>query len=128
MSGNQRNSGAKSEDDERHGFAMDDTLADDGDSASLKRYVFSLGDTVYGPIGFVVHVVASSANEALALLRNCFTHFRGVDLGSHFCDSSPEGGILHFDVYFNPDEMSEEDIEEVDSDVEGYDEFEGENF
>lgn len=128
MSGNHRDSGEKSEDDERNGFAMDDTLADDGDSASLKRYVFSLGDTFYGPVGFVVHVVASSANEALALLQNCFTHDRGVDLGSHFCDPSPEGGILHFDVYFNPDEMSEEDIEEVDSDVEGYDECEGEIF
>lgn len=125
MSGNHRNGGAKSEDDELYGFSMDDTLEDDGASSSLKRYVFSMGSTIHGPIGFVVHVVARSESAALALLQNCFIHDRGVDLGSHFRDYSPEGGILHFDVYFNPDEMSEEDIEEVESDVEGYDDFEG---
>jgi hypothetical protein len=79
---------------------------------ALKRYEFSFGNSGTGPIGFVVHVIASSRTKALALLHKCLPASNCIDLGGRLREWDAEEGVRYFEVYFNPDAMRVENIME----------------
>lgn len=79
---------------------------------ALKRYEFSFGNSGTGPIGFVVHVIASSKTKALALLHKCLPASNCLDLEGRFREWDAEEGVRYFDIYFNPDAMTVENIME----------------
>ncbi|MDB4913715.1 MAG: hypothetical protein JWM95_1359 [Gemmatimonadetes bacterium] len=94
---------------DRHGYYT--TLQESDISvARMKSYLFSMGNSYTGPVGFTARVNATSKVNALAYLRGTFGDDPSVDLRRHF-HRGPLG-VQYLDVFFNPAVMSVRDIEE----------------
>lgn len=74
--------------------------------AKLRSYHFSLGDSSNGPVGFCARVNAASKKEAVAYLREVIGI--EVEVFRHMLESGE-----YVAVYFNPDKITEDDIDEV---------------
>lgn len=72
-------------------------------SGGSHRYHFSLGDSTKGPVGFCSVVEAESEAEAVKKLKDL--------LPEEFLIH--EDGASYVDVYFNPDAITEKDIDEI---------------
>ena len=84
-----------------------------------KEYLFSLGDSQNGPIGFCATMRAKSAKEAVRKLRNAIEWFnRECDVAKATGVKGEEPAVAALEVYFKTDCITENDIIEV-SPVEG---------
>lgn len=74
----------------------------------MKSYHFSLGNSTDGPVGFCARIYAGSPEEAVATLQS--------DLPAEMSAKSPyaTNQTEYIQVYFNPDAISVDDIDEED--------------
>jgi len=76
----------------------------------VNRYHFSLGDSSNGSVGFCASILANTKEEALKILQE--------DLPIEYeLDSARFGQkVDYIAVYFNPDEITIEDIDDWEED------------
>jgi len=79
-----------------------------------KDFLFSLGDSSNGPVGFCATVRGKNAKEATAKLKKAFEWFNSeCDVAKATGIRGEEKDLRDLEVYFNPDYISENDIIEV---------------
>lgn len=82
--------------------------------AMEKEYLFSLGDSSNGPIGFCATMRGKNAKEAVKKLRKALEWFnRECDVAKATGVRGEEPALRDLEVYFNGDYISENDIIEV---------------
>lgn len=74
----------------------------------MPTYLFDLGNSSEGPVGYCARVRAASPAEAAAIMREAMHDRREIERPDHRFES--------VDVYFNPEAITEADITEVDDD------------
>ncbi len=78
---------------------------------SLSTYLFSLGNSDEGPVGFAANVIAASRREALAMLRAHFGRNPSKGFGPIYYNAySYEEGVEYVEVHFRPDALRVKDI------------------
>lgn len=76
-----------------------------------RSYHFSLGNSNTGPVGFCARIWAHSKPEAVTSLKE----YLGQELEAHTHLSDDERRTVEYiTVYFNPEVITEQDIDEVD--------------
>lgn len=77
-----------------------------------KNYLFSLGNSTDGPVGFCVRVIAPSKKVALQKLKEALP--QDLELESFVDpDEGPDTArVEYFNVYINPDAITVKDIED----------------
>jgi hypothetical protein len=70
----------------------------------MRSYHFNLGESGKEPIGFSARVMAETMDEAVAKMR--------AALPPEFEMSAGAEGIEYITIYFNPDSVSADDIDE----------------
>lgn len=79
-----------------------------------KDFLFSLGDSSTGAIGFCATVRGKNAKDATKKLKKAFEWFnRECDVAKATGVRGEEKDLRDLEVYFNPDYISENDIIEV---------------
>ena len=73
----------------------------------MKSYLFSLGNSTDGPVGFCARVKGTSPEDALAKLRAALPEVVEVLDGN-----SDDDAIEYLNVYINPDAVTVEGIED----------------
>lgn len=79
-----------------------------------KSFLFSLGDSDSGPIGFCVRMTARNAKQAVERLRKSVDAFSGeLDVAKATGLRGDDKSLEYFTVYINANAISEKDIVEV---------------
>jgi len=73
----------------------------------MKRYHFSLGDSNDGPVGFCAAVFADTKKQAVEKLRAILPDEQAVEP----LDSDEDGEVEYINTYFNPDAVTEADVD-----------------
>ena len=78
----------------------------------MNRYHFGVGNSTHGPVGYCAAIYAESPEDALEVLRGML---EGDGVLGHLIDdpdARENGGIDYLNVYFNPEKVTLEDIDE----------------
>jgi hypothetical protein len=79
-----------------------------------KSFLFSLGDSDGGPIGFCVRITAKNSTQAVKNLRKAVDAFNGeLDVAKATGLRGEDKNLEYFQVYINADKISEKNIVEV---------------
>lgn len=79
-----------------------------------KDFLFSLGDSANGAIGFCATVRGKNAKDATEKLKKAFEWFnRECDVAKATGIRGEDKDLLDLEVYFNPDYITANDIIEV---------------
>ena len=90
----------------------------------LKDFHCDLGDSSQGPIGYCARILAYSAEQALEILKDVITEDLGggsfaapeIDITNALRGTQHDAAVQYVAVYFNPDALNIQDINEWDYD------------
>jgi len=81
-------------------------------TAKPKSYHFSIGNSSTGQIGLCGRVRAKSKEEAAKIFRAALGEESKIV--ANWDENVPDGAVEYLRAYFNPDKITEKDIDEVD--------------
>lgn len=78
------------------------------DDEAMNSYLFSLGNSYPGPIGYCFRVIAASPEEAVEKAKEITTDLQTVSIADSIQNDALE---TYFNIYINPEAITVGDIE-----------------
>ena len=97
-----------------HGMQIVGVEPKEEDHSHLTSFMFEMGDSTVGPVGFTARVLAKDKAEAVELLRKAMPEHSDLTEELEDVDPTSEQRRITFDVYFNSEAITVDDAKKED--------------